>query len=106
MSQRPDASFDVHTLQFYKQREAKRTLTARVVLLGLICGMLVANVAISWRAHSDMLTNVDQARLAQVTLAEQTDGRIMMLQTEIEALRIELALERQRAQNAETVAAR
>lgn len=88
MTPQNDAQFDVHTLQFYTAREARRTLAARAVLLTLIFGMLAGNMALTWQAHADMITNVNQARLAQVTLAEQSAERIASLEAQIEALRV------------------
>ena len=91
----PPEEFDVHQLWFYKQQEARRTFIARAVLLTVICGMLAFNSWMTWKAHADMLTNVDQARLAQVTLAEQSEARVAKLQTELRMLRTEFALAQQ-----------
>jgi hypothetical protein len=86
--------FDIHQLWFYKQQEARRTFWARATLLTVIFTMLSANLWLTWQAQADMLTNVDQARLAQVTLAEQNEARLTAMQAEIRQLRIDLALER------------
>ena len=62
--------FDVHQLEFYTQKEAKRTFVARAVLLTLIFGMLSANMWMTKRNHEAILVNIDQSRLEQVAFDE------------------------------------
>jgi hypothetical protein len=87
MANQQESTFEVHQLQSFIEKEARRTLFSRVVLLGVICGMLAANVWMTRQAHNDMLTYVDQARLARVALAAQSDARLSSLHAEMTELR-------------------
>lgn len=93
----PNLPEELQRLEFYRKQDARRTLVARSVLLTMIFGMLGANMWMTHQARTDMLTNLDQARLAQVQLDEHDEARIdaltqdlAALQQQVEALQLSL----------------
>jgi hypothetical protein len=77
--------FDPRVLEFYQEQLAKRTMVARVVLLLAIVGMLGANIFLSQRNYEALLINVNQARSAQLELAEVTWARLERLEERAES---------------------
>jgi len=92
MSDHKQLSPELQALEYYRQQDAKRTLVARGVLLTVIIGMLGANMWLTQSAADDMLTNLDQTRLAQVTLQEQNEARMDGLASEMADLSRQVAL--------------
>lgn len=83
--------FDIHHLEFYRKQDARRTLVARAALLGVIIAMLGVNMLMTWSTHQAMLTNLDQARLGQVTMDEQSEARMAALSLKVDRLEQQVA---------------
>ena len=92
MSNHQQMTPELQALEYYRQQDARRTMMARGVLLTMIFGMLGANMRLTQSAAADMLTNLDQTRLAQVTLQEQNEVRMDGLATEMADLSRQVAL--------------
>lgn len=102
-----ELSAELKRLEYYQRREARRTLVARSLLIAVIFGMLGANMYLTNQVHTDMITNLDQARLEQASLIdtqagtlEAIDNRIRLLENEVDAM------EAQTASTAEALATR
>ena len=81
---------DLQNLEFYQQREARRTLWARVTLLTTIFAMLAANIWMSQRNHEMFLINLDQSRLEASQLDEFREADVARLNTSLKALELQL----------------
>ena len=77
---------DLSKLEFFQEQAARRTLVARVLLLGVIFGMLALNVWATWRNHETLLINIDQARLEQAQVLETTQADLARVEAQLERL--------------------
>jgi len=81
----------LEALEYYRSLHARHTFWARVALLTAIVGMLGANMWLSQRNYTALLVNVDQVRLAQADMIDQTGELVQAQQVQIAALQARIA---------------
>jgi hypothetical protein len=81
-----DLSEELRRLEYYQRREAKRTFIARAVLLTFIVGLLGTNLMMTWQMRSDMVVNIDQARLEQAALQDQQNVDLVAMEQRLAAV--------------------
>ncbi len=77
--------FDPHKLRYYQDQQAKRTMVARVALLGLIFAMLAGNIWLTQNNHEALVTNLNQTRLDQVALNEKMTEELRQMRSLLES---------------------
>lgn len=93
---------DLNKLEYYQRQHARRTLIARIVLLTVIIGTVGLNGWMMNRNYETMIINMDQARLAQDQLHEETQAQVAELTAQVAEL--QKTLSRMEAQQAVGVA--
>ena len=102
-----EVSADLKRLEYYQRREAQRTFYARALLLTVILGMLGANMFLTWQTHSDMLTNMDQARLEQSQLIDAQAATLHDMEARMATMEAQVdMMEAQTASTADMLAMR
>ncbi len=85
-----EASDDLKSLAYFQEMHARQTNRARAILLGTVFLMLVGNMVLTGQMRSDVMTNLDQARLDQAALSEMVQTRVIALESRIAALNGEI----------------
>ncbi len=77
---------DLQNLAYFREQHAQQTFRARATLIAIIFIMLAGNMWLTWRANTEVMSNLDQARLDQAALSETIEVRVTALEAALNQL--------------------
>ncbi len=81
---------EVDRIELLLEREARRTLVGRVVLLSAVLFLLGANLWANVASRNTVVTNIDQARLDQAALQELRETDLARIQARLDRIETDL----------------
>lgn len=83
---------EVDRIEALLEREARRTLQGRILLLSAVLMLLGANLWVSVMGRNTVVQNIDQARLDQSALQDLSETDLDKIQARLDRIEAEIAV--------------
>jgi hypothetical protein len=83
---------EVDRIEALLEREARRTMQGRIILLSAVLMLLGANLWVSVMGRNTVVQNIDQARLDQSALQDLSGADLVAIQGRLDRIESDLAL--------------